>query len=91
MELRCNVDAKWHSTQCTYITFPRYYLVFLIFAAVFIPLWSHLSFPRCSIFCGPKVGACSKYEVLPQPDGSILSGGTVGPLKQIPFKKAQNV
>ena len=26
---------------------------------------------------GRKVGACSKDEVLPQPDGSILSGGTV--------------
>ena len=26
---------------------------------------------------GPKMGACGKDKVLPQPDGSILSGGIV--------------
>ena len=27
---------------------------------------------------GREMGACGKDEVLPQPDGSIVSGGTVG-------------
>ena len=67
---------KCPNTRYAYITFPRYYLVCfavvssavaLVFTAVL-----HI-FTRG----GDKVGAHSKDEVLPQPDESILSGGTV--------------
>ena len=74
MDSTCNIDEQnSHSSQYIYLTFPRYYrgifkvVVALVFTAV-QPIFTH---------GGPKVGACSKDEVLRQPDESILSDGTV--------------
>ena len=73
MEFTSISDEKCHSNRFTYITFPRNYLV--CFAAVFLKLRWHSS--ATNFHSGRQVGACGKNEVLPQPDGSILSGGTV--------------
>ena len=81
MEFTCNSDEKCHSTTCSSIhihyfpeVLPRLFCRGIFKVAVALVFTAVLQiFTRG----GREVGARGKDGVLPRPDGSILSGGTV--------------
>ena len=81
MEFTCNSDENCHSTTCSSIhihyfpeVLPRLFCRGIFKVAVALVFTAVLQiFTRG----GREVGARGKDGVLPRPDGSILSGGTV--------------
>jgi len=81
MEFTCNVDEKCHSTRYTCYfpeVLPHLFCRTIYSIAVALVFTAVLHIFTCG---GREVGACGKDEVLPQPDGSILSGGTAHQLR----------
>ena len=79
MEFTCNSDEKCHSTSSIHIHYFPEVLPRLFCRGIFKVAVALVFTAVLQIFTrgGREVGARGKDGVLPRPDGSILSGGTV--------------
>ena len=79
MEFTCNSDEKCHSTSSIHIHYFSEVLPRLFYRGIFKVAVALVFTAVLQIFThgGREVGAHSKGGVLLQPDGSILSSGTV--------------